>query len=56
MMERNLNDKKGSKAITLFDYALTNVNKPKEKPINPQTHKSISIIRPMQTQQSASRS
>lgn len=56
MMERNLNNKKASKAVTLFDYALTTISKPKEKPINPPTHKSISIIQPMPTQQSASRS
>lgn len=39
MMKQNSNSKKGSKTITLFDYALTNINKPSEKPIPPLTQK-----------------
>ena len=56
MMERISNNKKGSKAVTLFDYALININKPKDKPTNPSINKSVSIIKPVPTQQSASKS
>lgn len=58
MMERNSNNKIGNKAVNLFDYALTNINKHKEKPINSsiQIHKSLSIVAPIPTQQSASKS
>lgn len=56
MIERISNNRKGSKAVTLFDYALININKPKDKPTNPSINKSVSIIKPVPTQQSASKS